>query len=110
MTTIRTATANSTLAIGGVSSPLDSYVITQSSVHRTNFCGKIPAPRVAEKRYLQPQPNDRANINGRTERQKLPTLRKIKRGVCQRTSRHKTPHLILPDRTQAHPPPYFTLY
>jgi hypothetical protein len=29
-------TANSTLAIGGVSSPLDSFVVAESSVLRTN--------------------------------------------------------------------------
>jgi len=36
---------------------------------------------------------------------RLAILRKIKRGVCHRTSQHKTPHLILPQRTHAHPPP-----
>ena len=41
---------NSTLAIGGVSSPLDSFVVAESSVLRTNFCGKSPALRVAAKR------------------------------------------------------------
>jgi hypothetical protein len=44
MTTIRTA-VNSTLAIGGVSSPLDSFVVAESSVHRTNFCAEKPAHR-----------------------------------------------------------------
>ena len=43
-------TANSTLAIGGVSSPLDSFVIAESSVLRTNFCGKKPAHRQSAKR------------------------------------------------------------
>jgi len=33
----------------------------------------------------------------------LAILRKIKRGVCHLTSRHKTPHLILPQRTQSPP-------
>ncbi len=42
MTTKRAA-ANSTLAIGGVSSPLDSFVVAESSVLRTNFCAKKPA-------------------------------------------------------------------
>ena len=32
----RKATHNSTLAIGGVSSPLDSFVVAESSVLRTN--------------------------------------------------------------------------
>lgn len=36
---------NSTLAIGGVSSPLDSFVVAESSVLRTNFCAKNPAHR-----------------------------------------------------------------
>ena len=38
-------TANSTLAIGGVSSPLDSFVVAESSVLRTNFCAEKPAHR-----------------------------------------------------------------
>jgi hypothetical protein len=42
---------NSTLAIGGVSSPLDSFVVTESSVLRTNFFAKKPAHRQSEKRY-----------------------------------------------------------
>ena len=36
---------NSTLAIGGVSSPLDSFVVAESSVLRTNFCAEKPAHR-----------------------------------------------------------------
>jgi len=36
---------NSTMAIGGFSSPLDSFVIAESSVLRTNFCTKKPAHR-----------------------------------------------------------------
>ena len=43
-------TANSTLAIGGVSSPLDSFVVAESSVLRTNFCAKKPAHRQSAKR------------------------------------------------------------
>jgi len=31
-------THKSTLAIGGVSSPLDSFVVAESLVLRTNFC------------------------------------------------------------------------
>jgi hypothetical protein len=42
---------NSTLAIGGVSSPLDSLVVTESSVLRTNFCSEKPAHRQSAKRY-----------------------------------------------------------
>jgi hypothetical protein len=34
---------NSTLAIGGVSSPLDSFVVAESSLLRTNFCAEKPA-------------------------------------------------------------------
>jgi hypothetical protein len=47
----RTTGANSTLAIGGVSSPLDSLVVTESSVLRTNFCSEKPAHRQSAKRY-----------------------------------------------------------
>jgi hypothetical protein len=42
--------ANSTLAIGGVSSPLDSFEVAESSVLRTNFCAKKPAHRQSAKR------------------------------------------------------------
>ena len=36
---------NSTLAIGGVSSPLDSFVVAESFVLRMNICGVMPAHR-----------------------------------------------------------------
>jgi hypothetical protein len=45
---------NSTLAIGGVSSPLDSFEVAESAVLRTNFCAEKPAHRQSAKRYLQP--------------------------------------------------------
>lgn len=48
-----TAAGNSTLAIGGVSSPLESFVVAESSVLRTNFCAEKPAHRQSAKRYLQ---------------------------------------------------------
>jgi hypothetical protein len=44
-------TANSTLAIGGVPSPHDSFVVVESSVLRTNFCAENPAHRQSAKRY-----------------------------------------------------------
>jgi len=49
------AAYNSTLAIGGVSSPLDSFVVAESSVLRTNFCAEKPAHRQSAKRYMQPR-------------------------------------------------------
>ena len=42
---------NSTLAIGGVSSPLDSFVVAESSVLRTNLCAEKPAHRQSANRY-----------------------------------------------------------
>ncbi len=42
---------NSTLAIGGVSSPLDSFVVAESSVLRIDFCAKKPAHRKSAKRW-----------------------------------------------------------
>ena len=42
---------NSTLAIGGVSSPLDSFEVAESSVLRTNICAEKPAHRQSAKRY-----------------------------------------------------------
>jgi hypothetical protein len=53
---------NSTLAIGGVPSPLDSFVVAESSVLRTNFCNEKPAHRQSAKRYRQAYPTDSANI------------------------------------------------
>jgi hypothetical protein len=44
------AAYNSTLAIGGVSSPFDSFVVAESSVLRTNFCAGKPAHRQSAKR------------------------------------------------------------
>ncbi|MFN9998792.1 MAG: hypothetical protein ACK52X_04130 [bacterium] len=44
------AAGNSTLAIGGVSSPLDSFVVAESSVLRINICGAKPAHRQSAKR------------------------------------------------------------
>ena len=41
---------NSTLAIGGVSSPLESLVVVESSVLRTNFCAEKPAHRKSANR------------------------------------------------------------
>ena len=43
-------TANSTLAIGGVSCSADSLVVAESSVLRTNFCAEKPAHRQSAKR------------------------------------------------------------
>jgi hypothetical protein len=43
-------TPNSTLAIGGVSSPFDSFEVAESSVLRTNFCAENPANRQSAKR------------------------------------------------------------
>jgi hypothetical protein len=47
----RKAATNSTLAIGGVPSPLDSFEVAESSVLRTNICAKKPAHRQSAKRY-----------------------------------------------------------
>jgi hypothetical protein len=44
---------NSTLAIGGVPSPLDSFVVAESSQLRTNFCAEKPAHRQSSNRYKQ---------------------------------------------------------
>ena len=50
LTTEEKRTHNSTLAIGGVSSPLDSFVVAESSVLRTNFCAEKPAHRQSANR------------------------------------------------------------
>jgi hypothetical protein len=46
----RSPACNSTLAIGGVSSPLDSFVVAESSVLRINICAEKPAHRQSTKR------------------------------------------------------------
>ena len=63
-TEIKTA-YNSTLAIGGVSSPLDSFVVAESSVLRTNFCAEKPAHRQSAKRYMPPYRTTYQLTNGR---------------------------------------------
>jgi hypothetical protein len=50
MTTDRRAATNSTFAIGGVSSPFDSFVVAESFVLRIKFSGKNPAHRKSAKR------------------------------------------------------------
>ena len=40
--TEETHAGNSTLAIGGVSSSFDSFLVTESSFLRTNFCAENP--------------------------------------------------------------------
>jgi hypothetical protein len=47
------AATNSTYTQGGVSCLSDTFVQTESSVLRTNFCAKKPALRVAANRYHQ---------------------------------------------------------
>jgi len=49
----RKTAGNSTLAIGGVPSPIDSFEVAESSVLRTNFCAKKPAHRQSANRYGQ---------------------------------------------------------
>jgi hypothetical protein len=53
-TTEEAHAGNSTLAIGGVPSPLDSFEVAESSVLRTNVCAEKPAHRQSAKRYKQP--------------------------------------------------------
>ena len=51
MNNCNNTTANSTLAIGGVPSRLDSFVVAESSVLRTNFCAENPPMRQAPNRF-----------------------------------------------------------
>jgi hypothetical protein len=57
------AAANSTLAIGGVPSPLDSFVVAESSVLRIEFSAEKPAHRQSAKRWWQVYQHDRNNRN-----------------------------------------------
>ena len=47
---IEPPTYNSTLAIGGVLSPFDSFVVAESIVLRINFCAEKPAHRQSANR------------------------------------------------------------
>lgn len=51
---MKKAAANSTLAIGGLSSPIDNFVVAESSVLRTNYSAEKPAHRQSTKRYASP--------------------------------------------------------
>ena len=42
---------NSTFAIGGVSSPFDSFAVAGSTVIHANICAKKPAHRKSANRY-----------------------------------------------------------
>jgi hypothetical protein len=53
MTDERKTTANSTFAIGGVSSSADSFVVAESFVLHIMFSGKNPAHSKSAKRYSQ---------------------------------------------------------
>ena len=48
----RATAGNSTYPKGGVSFSKDSFVVNQTLVFQIKFCGKIPALRVAAKRYV----------------------------------------------------------
>ena len=61
--TTEARTANSTLAIGGVSSSLDSFVVTDSLVLLTIICAKKPAHRQSAKRC---QPFEKSRVNEKT--------------------------------------------
>ena len=53
ITAEKTPAGNSTLSIGGVPSPLDSFEVAESSVLRMNFCAEKPAHRQSANRYGQ---------------------------------------------------------
>jgi hypothetical protein len=49
----RRASGNSTYTQGGVTFSADTFVGIESSVLRINFCGNLPALRVAANRWWQ---------------------------------------------------------
>jgi hypothetical protein len=58
---MKTTTANSTFAVGGVSYSADSFVVTENLVLRMNICGKNTAHRKSANRYAQCW-KDRSNL------------------------------------------------
>ena len=75
-------TANSTLAIGGVSSPLDSFVVTESSALRTNFCTEKPAHRQSATRYASLKKDQTKTI---------PSLTIVKNANASQNDKYKKP-------------------
>ena len=53
ISTEKTAAANSTFAIGGVSCSADGLVVAESFVHRIKFSGKNPAHRKSANRWAK---------------------------------------------------------
>jgi hypothetical protein len=59
---------NSTFAIGGVLCSADSFVVSESSVHRISICAEKPAHRKSAKRYRQPYQTDKSvNLKNRNK-------------------------------------------
>ena len=66
---------NSTLAIGGVPSPLDSFEVAESSVLRTNFSAEKPAHRQSANRCAS-----QTSAPGAVVSKKIPDLKLIPPG------------------------------
>ena len=60
---MKTTTADSTFAIGGVSYSADSFVVTENFVLRMNICGKNTAHRKSAKRWWQLFKNISSTVN-----------------------------------------------
>jgi hypothetical protein len=100
--TDKKTTGNSTYPKGGGSCSKDSLVVNQTLVFQMKFCGKSPALRVAAKRYVQPYDDQHSYINRQKTKDKMPTLRKIKRGASLHTRQRFCTTFNF---TQPHPKP-----
>jgi hypothetical protein len=93
---------NSTFAIGGVSCSADNFVVAESAVLRMNICAEKPAHRKSANRYVQPYDDQHSYINRQKTKDKMPTLRKIKRGASLHTRQRFCTTFNF---TQPHPKP-----
>jgi len=83
------------LAIGGVSSALDSFLVTESSVLRTNFCAEKPAHRQSADRYRSPYERPCLNSTDRQMNEQANASAKSKELHTHAQTRPNAAHLLL---------------
>ena len=90
----RKAAANSTLAIGGASSPVDSFVVAKVQFSEQTIVLKSPPianlQTVTSNAMTTVQPSTYSAKNGQTKCQRFVKLKELQ---CQRTSRPKLQHI-----------------
>jgi hypothetical protein len=98
----KTPAANSRFAKAGVWCFYESEVLNSSFVHLMKFSAGNPRLRQARNRYVQPYDDQHSYINRQKTKDKMPTLRKIKRGASLHTRQRFCTTFNF---TQPHPKP-----